>query len=123
MRTILLVVALGVAVPARAGDRRWTATDWAMGAAFVAAVVSDYGQTRYVLAHHPAVYETNPLLGRDPSDARLLTVCVGAVAVHAAVAVALPTKWRRYWQLVTVTAAFTNDYGIAVAHGGLRFSF
>jgi hypothetical protein len=43
-------------------------------------------------------YEGNPLLGEHPSDARIRNYFVGATLAHVAIAKALPTEYRPYWQ-------------------------
>lgn len=50
------------------------------------------------IKNHPDLYETNPLLGRHPSDAKIVAYFVGAGFGHYAVAKALPSEYRAAWQ-------------------------
>lgn len=43
-------------------------------------------------------YETNPLLGRHPSDVRIRNYFALSAVTHLAVAKALPSEYRPYWQ-------------------------
>ena len=63
-----------------------------------AAIVMDWGQTRYV-ANHPQQYEeiVNPFLGKHPSVARVNNWFIGSLAVNNGIMVALPKKYRPYY--------------------------
>lgn len=69
-----------------------------------AAIISDWGQTRYI-ADHPNIYweETNPFLGRHPSMGKVNAWFVGSLAVNNGIMVALPKKYRP-WYAGVVTA-------------------
>ena len=47
-------------------------------------------------------YETNPLLGRDPSDSRIRNYFVGASLAHVAITYLLPKQYRPSWQWGTL---------------------
>jgi hypothetical protein len=97
LAALLVSLALGSPRVARASE--WTATDTAFEAGVVALVATDVAQTRWFLSHRPKAFETNPLLGRHPSDAKLLAFSAVGVASHALVSLALPQPYRRLWQL------------------------
>jgi hypothetical protein len=64
-------------------------------------------------------YEGNPLLGEHPSDARIGNYFVGATLAHVAIAKALPTEYRPYWQgagilLQLVTVIKNKQIGLSV---------
>ncbi|MGZ3240710.1 MAG: hypothetical protein ACXWJK_10185 [Burkholderiaceae bacterium] len=50
------------------------------------------------IKNHPNLYETNPLLGRHPSDTKIVAYFIGAGFAHDAVTKALPTEYRATWQ-------------------------
>lgn len=58
------------------------------------------------------LHETNPFLGRHPSDAKIRNYFAGATLAHVAIAKALPTEYRPYWQgagiLVQVVTVIKN---------------
>jgi hypothetical protein len=50
------------------------------------------------IKNHPDIYETNPLLGRHPSDLKIGAYFIGAGFAHTAITKALPTEYRAAWQ-------------------------
>jgi hypothetical protein len=95
-----VAAALAVAAPARADE--WTRTDTVLELGLVALSVTDFGQTSWFLSNRPHAYETNPLLGRHPSRARVATFGALGLASHLAVARLLPQPYRRLWQLAGI---------------------
>lgn len=85
-----------------------------------AAIVADWGQTRYI-AHHPDQYSEvfNPLMRGDPSVRKVDAYFVGNLLFHNAVMIALPKKYRPYYA-GAVTAVETyfvisnNQIGIKI---------
>jgi hypothetical protein len=63
--------------------------------------------------------ESNPLLGDMPSDSRIRNYFIGATLAHVAIAKALPTEYRPYWQgagilLQLVTVIKNKQIGLSV---------
>ena len=88
--------------------------------AFAMLMLIDYWQTRDI-KNHPGYYETNPLLGKHPSDARIRNYFIGATVAHAAITYALPEKYRPAWQWGTIgveAAVVLHNKGI-----GLKIAF
>lgn len=50
------------------------------------------------IKNHPDLYETNPLLGRHPSDTKIVAYFIGAGFAHNAITKKLPTEYRAAWQ-------------------------
>lgn len=50
------------------------------------------------IKNHPELYETNPLLGRHPSDVKIVSYFIGAGFAHDAITKALPSQYRAAWQ-------------------------
>ena len=95
MARFLLIAALLLPTSIRADD--WTARDSKIQAAIVALGVTDIALTQYGLALATGI-ERNPILGMRPTPAKLWTLGLSALAVHTAVAYALPSRWRAAWQ-------------------------
>jgi hypothetical protein len=86
------------------GEERWYWRDWtppgALDVALLVAaevtIVIDTLQTRDLLRRGSArFYEANPLLGSNPTDARLFATTGAAMLVTAAGWYLLPAPWRR----------------------------
>jgi len=71
--------------------------DWLLEAAYASAQVVDHMQTLDI-ARHPGLYETNPLLGRHPSDHAIYIHGAAVIVGHALTTYMLPEKYRLYWQ-------------------------
>jgi len=50
------------------------------------------------IKNHPELHESNPILGRHPSDAKIVTYFVAAGYAHYSITKALPTEYRAAWQ-------------------------
>lgn len=50
------------------------------------------------IKNHPDLHETNPLLGRHPSDVKVVAYFIGAGFAHNAITKALPSEYRSTWQ-------------------------
>ncbi len=89
----LTLVAVDVA---KASD--WTDADTARQVAVTTVLVLDAAQTRDI-KNYSTTWETNPMLGKHPSDSRVRNYFVGAALGHYAVSRALPAGWpRQAWQ-------------------------
>jgi len=99
-----------------AGD--WTTTDTAWQAAYTTALALDCGQAR---DQRPQFEERNPLLGKYPSKGRIDNMCLASAIGHFGVSYALPTEWRRIWQIGSVAAEIVvikHQYQV-----GLKFTW
>ena len=113
MRKAILIILLLPSV----AHANWTADDTRYQAAFIAAGLADWGQTLCIANNPDRFYETNVLLGRHPSRDKVNTYFPVAIALHTAVAVALPPKYRRAWQLVWIvveTSMVVNNASIGI---------
>lgn len=117
MRFLLLGLIL-FASTARAGDD-WTTGDTVRQAVVTGLLIADWGQTRWNVKHESDCntpsglyprnpicdalrYETNPLLGQNPSMGRVNIYFSAAIVGHAAISYALPRGWRDGWQYVWI---------------------
>lgn len=99
-------------------ENRWTVKDTAFQLQYTVLHVIDWGQTRYI-SKHDEFYETNPLLGTNPSTEFVDVYFAVTLIGHTAVSYLLPAKWRRRWQafttvLETVVTANNQSLGISV---------
>ena len=96
-----LLAFLGLfSVTATAGD--WNTQDTRFEAAYLVLHAVDWSQTRYIAAHPERFIEDNPILGEHPSDAEVNRYFLLTGLIHAGIAYALPSDWRRGFQLVTI---------------------
>lgn len=102
--------------PCKAADKTFVANE----IAFAALMVLDY-KTTLDIKNHPGIYETNPILGRHPSDGYIATYFVTAAALQFVVATLLPKQYQPYFQYVTIgleVGAVSNNVSM-----GLKFNF
>lgn len=122
LNALLLSLAAGMLLSLLGGcaGQPLSAKEWKLEAAFLTAGLIDYGQTLDI-KNHPGMYETNPLLGRHPSDTRIRNYFIAAGLTHVGVTHLLPRKYREHWQLGTLilqVGAVDNNHRI-----GLRMDF
>jgi hypothetical protein len=100
----------------------WSKRDIALESAWITLNIIDWSQTRYI-SKHPEFYESNPILGRHPSISAVDTYFAAGTLLHIGVTHILPSKYRPYWQMITIMgsgACVINNNRIGV---GLNFSF
>ena len=122
-KLILAVFLILIACPVQAYMfmDKWSKTDTAMEAAFVGLTVMDWGQTRDTAKNPNQYSEVNFILGRHPSLTYVDTYFPVAIVAHGLVSMALPPKYRRYWQVIFIGvegAAVLNNYKV-----GLKVDF
>lgn len=100
---ILTAIAITFAFTTNA--QAWTDEDTMWETAYLAAHITDWGQTRDISAHCSTTgkyYETNPILGDCPSQQMVNTYFLGTALAHITVARMLPKKYRRMFQAGTL---------------------
>ena len=112
-------LALMTVKPAHAYEfaENWTWTDTALETTYVALTVVDWGQTRNIVNSGGKYSEINPILGKHPSMGEVDTLTPSAVIAHALIAMALPPRYRRYWQFFFIGAegiVVLNNYKIGL---------
>lgn len=101
-------------------DRRWSHTDTVLQLTFTAVTAYDWAQTRTFLREE-SWEESNPILGKRPSRAKVNVLIGGAIVGHAAVAWLLPKPFRTQWQVLFIAVE-----GLAVRNNhlmGVRVQF
>ena len=91
---ILLFILL--VIPGCAHDP-WTKEQIALQSAATAFTVVDWGQTLDIAKKPNEYIETNPVLGKHPSEGRVNTYFAIATLGQIAIAHILPDKWRKRW--------------------------
>lgn len=72
----------------------WSVSDTIRQTAVVASLAADMAQTLDI-KRHEGLYETNKILGRHPSDAKVVLYFVGVALAHTYIATKLPAGWQR----------------------------
>jgi hypothetical protein len=106
----LAVLLLGFPTQALAAGK-WTRADTAFQLGVISLQVADWGQTRAIANGYTSdyidgngvprtktYYETNVLLGQNPSTGRVDAYFAASILGHTAVAYLLPQPYRRIWQ-------------------------
>jgi hypothetical protein len=109
LHALLLSLAAGMLLSLLGGCavRPLSAKEWKMEAAVLTAGLIDYAQTRDI-KNHPELYETNPLLGENPSDTRIRNYFIAAGLAHVGIAHLLPRPYRMPWQMGWLTLQVIN---------------
>lgn len=114
MKTVVVLIALlFLSSPAYA----WTKADSQRQLVYTAIHIVDWGQTRNY-ATRDGYYETNPILGKNPSIQEVDTYFAATLAGHTLVSYYLPPKYRAYWQMFWIGAEFrqvTINYSIGIS--------
>lgn len=95
MTSLLLALAL------TAGPPRWTATDTAWEASYLALDLVDWQTTR-ALARGSDFADANPLIGRRPAPRRVDLYFATTAVLHVGIAAALPPRARHIFQAITI---------------------
>jgi hypothetical protein len=101
-----------------AGDQ-WTTEQRYAQAAYLSMTTMDMLQTLEFRRHGRT--ESNPLLGREPSRAKVVLGVTACMALHTLITDALPSRYRKYWQYAWIAVELD-----AVAHNwraGFRVVF
>lgn len=88
-------------IPLTASADEWTTADTYRQAVFTAVDLMDWRQTQDI-ARHPNLEETNPLLGKHPTNAKINQMLVATYAIQLGVAYALPENYRAIWQYSSI---------------------
>lgn len=98
----------------------WNATDIGLAGGFLAMLWVDAAQTRSLARQNWVdFYETNPILGHEPSVGKINTYTAAAAITTLGVAALLPPRARRWWlasafAVETATVIYTTtQVGVA----------
>jgi hypothetical protein len=102
-----VVVLLAISAPAVAQDDKpynaWSHTDTVLQVTLGLLVVADVLQTHNMLARDDGKHwEENPVLGRNPSDEKLVLLAATGFALHTAVTYFIPSDYRTMWQAASI---------------------
>lgn len=98
----------------------WTESDSNRQRAVLTSFYLDYAQTMDI-KNHAGYYESNPFLGRNPSDVRIRNYFITAGALHTYAAYNMKPEMRRNFQYATIAlqvAVILHNKKI-----GLRYEF
>ncbi|HZF19517.1 MAG TPA: hypothetical protein VE008_07400 [Burkholderiales bacterium] len=109
-----------VASAARAGDD-WTTSDTVRQGILTGLIITDWAQTREIVAHPEKYRERNPFLGAYPSQGKLNNIVALSIVGSAVISYVLPRQWREAFQYVWIGAE-----AVTVIHNrsiGIRIPF
>jgi hypothetical protein len=122
--TCILLLLFLSAVPAHAEyhfAQNWNWKDSVLEAVFTAEVAVDLGQTLYIEEHPKEYYEAvNPFLPRHPAKGQVWEAMAIGAGLHALVSMALPKKYRTWWQGTTIileSVNITHNKAIGIGWG------
>lgn len=123
LKTIFIVFALILSSVAHAGD--YWKTMPKLEYAFFAAETADM-LTTLDIKNHPDLYEQNPIMGRHPSDAKVIGWCVSAALMHSAITHEMVVHGVRpsfinAWEYVSI--GVETGFAVHNLSVGLRFTF
>ena len=98
MKYLILLLALVSSTEAQA----WSKHDTYWEAAYLAIHVLDWGQTRDIARSNGYFYESNVIMGLNPTIKEVNTYFAVTGILHVVTAVALPRKYRRIFQASTM---------------------
>jgi hypothetical protein len=106
--TIFLILIASPALAEYKFAQDWHWQDIVLEGAFAAEVAVDLGQTLYIEEHPKEYYELNPFLPRHPTKDQVWGACIIGAGLHAIVSMALPKKYRTWWQGTTIVLEGAN---------------
>jgi len=80
----------------------WTKQDTITESVFLSTLAVDAMQT-IDIKNHPGMYETNPILGRHPSDDQVIAYFITTGYLHYQIAKHLDSKYRKIWQYMWIS--------------------
>ena len=114
---LMIILLLPLTVHAYKFAENWTKADTAYQGVVITALAVDMAQTLYISENPNEYSEMNPLLGKHPSQDKVIGYFLGGMIAHTAVAMALPPTYRRIWQYVFIgveTLVIGRNYSIGV---------
>jgi hypothetical protein len=98
----------------------WSTEDSYRQTGFVALMGVDWMQTRKIAKNPEDYHEHNPLIGSHPSTEKVDVYFPVCIAAHTAVAMVLPSEYRKWWQYVFIgieAGAVANNLSIGLGVG------
>lgn len=98
----------------------WSREDTYRHAAFTTLMVVDYSQTMEISREPDKYRERNPFLGEHPSEAAVTGWFIGTYAANTAIAMALPPRYRKWFQYVSIgveVGCVANNFSIGLGFG------
>jgi len=95
---MLLLVLAADTVIAADWNRKDSQRQWM----YLSAHSMDWLQTRYIANHPQTYYETNPVLGDQPSQEKVDRYFFTTALLHSWIAYSLPSRYRKWFQYSTI---------------------
>jgi hypothetical protein len=125
MKHFIIILLLLAAIPAKsyAWFDKWNLRDISLHLTGQTLLTIDMIDTKYSLDHHKYVEEQNPILGKHPSDKRYYIYNYSMMAIHTAVAVIIPSKFRPIWETAWIGGEAFAVFNNWTIHGGIHLKF
>jgi hypothetical protein len=118
MKTFIILISCLIPNISLAADP-WSRQDIALEGTFIFLHIVDWGQTRDISKNPDKYYEgINPFLGEHPSTERVDLWFVTTTLAHIVITNYLPSKYRPYFQGVTIGitgAAVIRNFSIGLS--------
>ena len=101
MKTLILFISLALLIPSLSyATDEWDKEDIILQSIFTIETLIDWKQTKTFIKEGGV--ESNPFLGKRPSQGRIDLFIGFSILLHAGVSHLLPKKYRHYWQLIFI---------------------
>lgn len=97
LSTMVLVLATDAVIA-----ESWTKKDSQRQWLYLSTHSMDWLQTRYIANHPEVYYETNPILGEQPSQEKVDSYFLSTALLHSWIAYSLPANYRKWFQYSTI---------------------
>jgi hypothetical protein len=115
---LLLLLALIVFTPTKSlATDKWSTQDKTLQATYLTLKFIDWRQTRTIAKNPDDYYEMNPILGKHPSTTEVDIFFASTAILHSIVTHYLPSKYRPWWQGITITvsgACVINNFAVGI---------
>lgn len=101
MRKILIIFLICLIPTITFAGDMWTKKDTTYQAVCLTLKAVDWLQTKEI-ARNPNYYETNPVLGKYPSQNEVDIYFLSTAIIHTGIAYYLPKEYRRIWQCIFI---------------------
>lgn len=117
MRSALFIIFLILTLCGCVHFDSWTKTDKILEVSYLALHTVDWLQTRSTNWEETGISEKNPILGKTPSKSTVDLYMLTTGLLHPIVTHVLPQKYRKYWQVLTISieaGTVTNNFSVGM---------
>jgi len=97
-----ILILLFISLPVFLWASPLTKQDKILEGLFITTLMIDWGQTLYISEYPDKYWESNPILGENPSRERVNAYFASCIVGHILITRILPPKWRTAWQTIWI---------------------